>query len=67
MDFCERVMMDSILAKCISTNPVKTSIFVSHLNYTDGEIFGDCTIDDLAKKFDITYRSSSKYAEDVIK
>jgi adenylosuccinate synthase len=67
VDFCERVMMDSILAKCISTNPVKTSIFVSHLNYTDGEIFGDCTIDDLAKKFDITYRSSSKYAEDVIK
>ena len=67
VDFCERVMMDSILAKCISTNPVKTSIFVSHLNYTDGEIFGDCAIDDLAKKFDITYRSSSKYAEDVIK
>ena len=67
VDFCERVMIDSILAKFISTNPVKTSIFVSHLNYTDGDIFGDCTINDLTKKFDITYRSSSKYAEDVIK
>lgn len=46
---------------------VKTSVFVTHLNYTDDDIAGDCTIEEIFDLFDGGYVSSTKYAEDVIK
>ena len=45
---------------------VKFSIFISHLNYTNNEICGNCTINDLAKMVDKVYLSNSKYSNDVI-
>lgn len=63
-EFFERVNKDKMNSLKLNSS-LKTSIFVSHLNYTDGEIFGDCTLNALINKFDNKYLSYSKYAEDV--
>lgn len=43
---------------------VTTSLFVSHLNYTN-DIAGNCTINDLKQYFDNIYTSKTKYSDDV--
>ena len=63
-EFFDRVNKDKTNSLGLN-NSLKTSIFVSHLNYTDGEIFGDCTLKFLISKFNNKYLSYSKYAEDV--
>lgn len=63
IDFIERVMSDLRLSIHISKNHIKSSVLVSHLNYTYGDIFGDCTLKELKNKFDYMYCSSSKYIE----
>lgn len=63
-EFFERVNKDKTNSLMLNSS-LKTSIFVSHLNYTNGEIFGNCTLNDLINKFDNKYLSYSKYAEDV--
>jgi len=40
---------------------IKFSLFISHLNYTNNEITGNCTIEDLSKYFYNIYLSSNKY------
>lgn len=63
-DFQKRVSNDK--ESSFSINPLlKTSVFISHLNYTDGEICGDCSLHYLIEQFDKKYLSYSKYAEDV--
>lgn len=63
-EFYSRVNTDIANSKQI-TNNLKTSIFITHLNYTNGDICGNCSIDDLTTKFDRAYMSSSRYSEDV--
>lgn len=63
-DFLYRINKDK--ANSLHINQLlKTSIFISHLNYTKGEICGDCTLNSLIKQFDKNYLSYSKYAEEV--
>jgi adenylosuccinate synthase len=66
-EFMSRVNSDRSLAYslCGEDFPIKFSVFVSHLNYTDGEIFGNCKIKDLFTEFSCIYKSSTKYAEDI--
>ena len=64
-EFSKRVNRDMSLAKSIRPD-AKFSIFISHLNYTDNEIRGNCTIDDLAKMVDKVYLSNSKHSNEVI-
>lgn len=63
-EFYSRVNADITNSKRIK-NDIRTSIFVTHLNYTNGDICGNCNIDDLTTKFDRAYMSSSRYAEDI--
>lgn len=44
---------------------ITCSIFITHLNYTNNEIAGDTTIDELSKDFDKVYLSSTKYVNDI--
>lgn len=63
-DFLSRVSED---IKYIPNDfPVKKSLMITHLNYTDGDIFGDCKIDDLTLGFDKFYKSYTKFSEDII-
>ena len=63
-EFYSRINADITNSKRIK-NDIRTSIFVTHLNYTNGDICGNCSIDDLTTKFDRAYMSSSRYAEDI--
>ena len=64
-EFASRVNRDMNFARNMRDD-VKFSIFISHLNYTNNEICGNCTINDLAKMVDKVYLSNSKYSNDVI-
>lgn len=48
-----------------SLDDVKFSVFISHLNYTNGDLAGDCTIKDISSLFSKIYLSNTKFAEDV--
>jgi len=63
-EFYKRIAHDKSQAKSTNTN-VKFSGFITHLNYTNQEIFGNCTVRDVARNFDNIYLSNTKYAEDV--
>ncbi|MDD5022207.1 MAG: adenylosuccinate synthetase [Endomicrobiaceae bacterium] len=63
-EFLSRVLKDQSDSNSVSCN-IKPSVFISHLNYTAGDIAGDCRISDIAKYFHCVYLSDSKYAEDV--
>ena len=63
-EFLNRVKKD-ICAARENKGDTKFSLFISHLNYTNNDIFGNCTIRELSNYFDRIYLSSSKYAEDV--
>ena len=69
-EFFNRVESDrqTVISKCnISKwkNDFKFSLFVSHLNYTNNEIAGNCTLKELSRYFNKLYLSNTKYAEDV--
>ncbi len=64
-EFLSRVLKDQSDSNSVSCN-IKSSVFISHLNYTAGDIAGDCRISDIAKYFHCVYLSDSKYAEDVM-
>lgn len=63
-EFYIRVGVDIANSKQI-INDVKTSIFVTHLNYTNGDICGNRNVNDLSTMFDKMYISFNQYAEDV--
>lgn len=62
-DFIARVMYDQIQSKAIL--PVNTSLFVTQVNYTDGDICGDTSISELQQHFDKCYVSASRFADDI--
>lgn len=63
-EILDRVQKDINYAKSIIPN-LKTSLFVSHLNYT-GDIVGNCTIEELKQHFNKMYMSNTKFSENVI-
>lgn len=63
-EFEDRVCADMQKSEQIYAN-FKSSVFVTHLNYTHDNLMGNCKLDDIEKLFDITYLSGLKYAEDV--
>ena len=65
VEFLCRVYVDAAIAKSIISN-INTSLLITHLNYTNNDICGNCTIKDLCKDFDSVYLSNTKYAEDII-
>lgn len=65
LEFLYRVLLDFMEARSVIPS-VKKSLMVTHLNYTNGDIFGDCKIKDLRKYFDKVYRSYTKYLGGVI-
>ena len=63
--FLNRVNKD--IEKSKSENPnITVSLLITHLNYTNQDICGDCKIADIKDNFDKIYLSSSRYAEDII-
>lgn len=44
---------------------IHNSLFVTHLNYTNGDICGNTTLDKLQEYFDDVYTSDTPYADDV--
>lgn len=63
-EFINRVQTDIQRAKS-KIDGIKVSIMVTHLNYTDNEIAGNCTIKDLSNYFDAIYLSNTKFSEDI--
>lgn len=63
-EFISRVSSDMHHAKSIFDD-IRFSLFVSHLNYTNNELAGDCTLKELSNYFDRVYISSAKYASSV--
>ncbi len=63
-EFVNRVIDDINRSKQICAD-CTTSVFVTHLNYTNGELVGNCTLNDITSLFDKAYLSDSKYAENV--
>ena len=64
-EFSRRINRDMCLAKKIRPD-VTFSLLISHLNYTDNEICGNCSINDLSKMVDKVYLSNSKYSDEVV-
>lgn len=46
------------------SNQIKYSLMITHLNYTKGDLFGDCKINDLCG-FNRLYLSDTKYCDDI--
>ena len=65
-EFNKRVKKDINASKAFIHN-LTTSIMITHLNYTHGKIDGNCTINELSRKFNNTYISKTKFAEDIKK
>lgn len=64
IEFTNRITTDTSISKQIYTD-YTTSVFVTHLNYTNGDLAGNCTLNDIINMFDKAYLSDSKYSEDV--
>lgn len=62
-EFLSRVQNDMKSSKAIRPD-LKTSVFITHLNYTN-DIAGNCTLQDLKQYFDYTYKSYTKFIEDI--
>ena len=56
--------IDMLLFTEISTS-IKTSLFVTHLNYTNEDIYGNTSLKRLEVLFENVYVSNSKYAKDI--
>lgn len=63
-EFLSRVLKDKETVAAIRPD-LKTSLLITHLNYTNGDMAGNCTIKDLAKHFDKIYLSHTKFSEDI--
>ena len=68
-EFLERINRDYGKSAKILPPPSKTklkkSLFVTHLNYTNGDLCGNCGLDDIGSSFDKLYLSSDEYGENV--
>lgn len=62
-EFKNRIIKD--MSNVNLLDDVKFSVFISHLNYTNGDLAGDCTIKDISSLFSKIYLSDTKFAEDV--
>jgi adenylosuccinate synthase len=62
-EFKNRIIKD--MSNANPLDDVKFSVFISHLNYTNGDLAGDCTIKDISSLFSKIYLSDTKFAEDV--
>lgn len=62
-EFSRRVLNDISSSRFITPN-VKTSLLVSHLNYTN-DIAGNCKISDLKHYFDSIYTSRTRFSDDI--
>lgn len=62
-EFLSRVQNDMKSSKAIRPD-LKTSVFITHLNYTN-DIAGNCSLQDLKQYFDYTYKSYTKFIEDI--
>lgn len=65
LEFLSRVQKDMKSAKVIRPD-LKTSLFITHLNYTN-DIAGNCTIKDLKEYFDYIYKSNTKFIDNINK
>ena len=63
-EFFRRINKDKEASKAVRGD-IKFTLFVTHLNYTNGDIAGNTTLEELGKSFDGMYLSDTKYAEDV--
>ena len=63
-EFYSRVFDDIRMSDTLSSK-IKRNLMVTHLNYTNGDISGDCDLKYLSKTFGTVYKSSTKFAEDV--
>lgn len=63
-EFINRVKADIQRAR-EKIRGIKTSVMITHLNYTDNEIAGNCKIQDLLKHFDNIYLSNTRFSEDI--
>lgn len=63
-EFYNRVFNDMIPSN-IPTCEVRRNLMVTHLNYTNGDIFGDCDLKDMETFFETVYKSSTKFSEDI--
>lgn len=63
-EFINRVKADIQRAR-EKISGIKTSVMITHLNYTDNEIAGNCKIQDLLKHFDNIYLSNTRFSEDI--
>ena len=62
--FQKRIDKDVNLVKGHSDD-IKRSLFITHLNYTAGDICGDTTVSDLRNVFRTVYLSYDRFGKDV--
>lgn len=63
--FCKKEFLDRILFdKLNGNNEIKYSLMFTHLNYTNRDLYGDCTINEFYN-FDHIYLSNTKYYSDI--
>lgn len=63
-EFLKRVKADMKDSSTIRTD-LKFSLLITHLNYTENKIAGNCSLNDLVSVFDNVYLSRTPYAEDI--
>ena len=63
-EFYDRVFND-ILVSDNSSFKIKRNLMVTHLNYTNGDVFGDCGLKDLEALFSTVYKSGTKFSKDI--
>lgn len=63
-EFYSRVFDDIRMSDTLSSK-IKRNLMVTHLNYTDGDIFGDCNLKELERLFGTVYKSRTKFSEDI--
>lgn len=63
-EFCYRIFED-IRESDVLTSKIKRSLMVTHLNYTNGDIFGNFDLKGLEKMFRTVYKSKTKFSTDI--
>lgn len=63
-EFLYRIFED-IRESDVLTSKIKRSLMVTHLNYTNGDIFGNFDLKGLEKMFRTVYKSKTKFSTDI--
>lgn len=63
-EFYYRIFEDIMESDALCSK-IKRSLMVTHLNYTNGDICGDCSMKDIKKSFRTVYKSNTKFSEDI--